>query len=115
MDQLDGPFLISPFVAAELDYLLQSRFGAELQLDFLEELAVSAYRLCSFEAADVGEAVDVIKSYADLELSLADASIVVLARRYGTTDLLSADERDFRVITGPAGRPFRLLPADLRN
>jgi hypothetical protein len=43
---------------------------------------------------------------------LADASIVVLATRYGARDLLTLDERHFRGPRGPAGRPFRLLPAD---
>lgn len=48
----------------------------------------------------------------DLGIGLADASLVVLANRYGVRDLLSLDERHFRTIRGPGGRPFRLLPAD---
>jgi predicted nucleic acid-binding protein len=45
-------------------------------------------------------------------LGLADASIIVLARRYGCHDILTLDERHFRAITGPGGRPFRILPRD---
>jgi hypothetical protein len=56
--------------------------------------------------------VEVIGQYRDLELGLADASIVVLAERYGTVEILSLDERHFRALTGPDGRSFRLLPAD---
>jgi predicted nucleic acid-binding protein len=47
-----------------------------------------------------------------LHLGLADASIVVLALRYGCYDILTFDERHFRVILGPGGRPFRILPRD---
>ena len=47
----------------------------------------------------------------DLSIGLADASLVVLATRYDVTDLLTLDERHFRAIWGPHGRPFRLLPA----
>jgi predicted nucleic acid-binding protein len=43
---------------------------------------------------------------------LADASIVVLADRYATLDLLTLDERHFRAVRGLGNRPFRLLPAD---
>lgn len=110
---LDPPFLLSPFVLNELDYLIRTRLGSDPQRAFLREVAENAFDLCEFSAADVAEALDVIQSYAGLGLSLADASIVVLARRHGTGDLLSFDERDFRAIPGPGGRPFRLLPADL--
>jgi predicted nucleic acid-binding protein len=37
---------------------------------------------------------------------------VVLANRYGIRDVLTLDERHFRALRGPNGRPFRLLPAD---
>ena len=45
-------------------------------------------------------------------LGLADASIAVLAERYACSDVLTLDQRHFRVVQGPDGRPFRLLPAD---
>ena len=50
--------------------------------------------------------------YVDLQLSLADASIVVLAERHGCSDVLTLDERHFRAVLGPRRRPFRLLPTD---
>lgn len=55
----------------------------------------------------------VIGRYADLEVGLADASVVVLSHRYGVRDVLTLDERHFRSLRGPGGRPFRLLPADV--
>jgi predicted nucleic acid-binding protein len=56
--------------------------------------------------------VSVIERYPDLGVGLADASVVVLANRYDTLDVLTLDERRFRVLRGPQDRPFRLLPAD---
>ena len=53
-----------------------------------------------------------IERHADLGIGLADASNVVLANRHGALDILTLDERHFRVLRGPQGRPFRLLPAD---
>ena len=44
---------------------------------------------------------------------IADASNVVLAERYGTRDILTTDQRDFRHIKLPGGRYFRILPYDL--
>lgn len=107
-----GPFILSPFVLAELDYLLSKRIGADAQLGLLAEVARGAYRLEPFGPDDVERATGVIERYRDLEIGLADASIVVLAARARTTRLLTLDERHFRAIKPLRGRSFQLLPAD---
>jgi len=107
-----APFLLSPFVLAELDYLLSTRVSAAAAAALLQQVAVGAYRLEPIDADDIAAAAAVIDRYRDLRVGLADASLVVLAQRYDTLDLLTLDERHFRAITGPNGRPFRLLPAD---
>ncbi len=56
---------------------------------------------------------EILGRYADLDLGLADASNVVLSLRHGILDILTLDERHFRVLSGADDRPFRLLPADL--
>ena len=108
-----GPLVLSPFVLAELDYLLATRVSPSSALALLAEVARGAYRLEPFDAADVAAAHDVIEAYADLDVGLADASIVVLAHRYETRDVLTLDQRHFRTLRGPAERPLRILPADL--
>lgn len=86
--------------------------GSHSALALLEEVARGAYSLASFDEEDVGRAHKVIKKYRDQEIGLADASIVVLANRHETNDVLSLDERHFRALRGPAGKRFRLLPYD---
>jgi uncharacterized protein len=107
------PRLLSPFVLAELDYVLTTRVGSRAQLALLGEVAREAYRLEQFAAADVDHARSIIERYGDLALGLADASIVVLAERHDTRDVLTLDERHFRAVRMSKGRRFRLLPADL--
>ena len=52
--------------------------------------------------------------YADLDLDLADAAVVVLAAEYRTEVVLTLDCRDFRVVRPLTGHDaFRLLPDDL--
>jgi predicted nucleic acid-binding protein len=53
-----------------------------------------------------------MERYADLRIGVADASVVVLASRHRTLDLLCTDERHFRALRGTGGKPFRLLPLD---
>jgi predicted nucleic acid-binding protein len=113
VSELDGPFLLSPFVLAELDYMLGSRHGQAQQVALLTEVVEGAYELAEFDRSDVEAAADVMKRYEDLRVGLADASIVVLAEKHATADVLSFDYRHFRAMRGPGGRPFRLLPDDL--
>jgi hypothetical protein len=106
------PRLLSPFVLAELDYLLSTRVSARIARALLAEVALGAYQLEPFAGGDVARAVEILDRYEALGLGIADASIVVLAERHATSDVLTLDERHFRAITGPGGAPFRLLPAD---
>jgi hypothetical protein len=102
--------LLSPFVLAELDYLA-ARVGSSARTSLLAEVGSGAYQLEPLSGADVGEALTLIRRHAGLGVSLADASVVVLARRHAVQDLLTLDERHFRTLAVD-GRPFRLLPAD---
>jgi uncharacterized protein len=105
------PLLLSPFVLAELDYLLAARVGRAARAAVLKEVERDAYVLEPMSGADVGRAREVIERHPDLGISLADASIAVLAERHGVPDVLTLDQRHFRVLSA-GGKPFRVLPAD---
>ena len=111
--EMDGPFVLSPFVLAELDYLITKLAGVEVEMALLDDVARGAYRLAEFGAGEVALAREVIKKYPGLDLGLADASLVVLAESLGVRDLLTLDERHFRTVRCPSGEPFQILPADL--
>lgn len=105
------PLLLSPFVLAELDYLIASRVGASARASLLEEVERGAYLLEPMTSADVACAHAIIRRHADLQISLADASVLILAKRHRVRDVLTLDERHFRVLVVD-GKPLRLLPAD---
>ena len=105
-----GPFVVSPFVLAELDYLMLSRRGPQAELAVLAELAGGAWDLAPFGADDVNAALSVIQRYRDQGIGLTDASLVVLADRYRTRTLLTLDHRHFDVVRPVKGGRFRLVP-----
>jgi hypothetical protein len=108
----EAPRFLSPFILAELDYLLTTRVSSGAAHALLAEVARGAYQLESFGNDDVAAALAILERYPDLDLGLADASLAVLADRHQATDILTLDERHFRAVRGPRGRPFRLLPVD---
>ncbi|MGH7882806.1 MAG: type II toxin-antitoxin system VapC family toxin [Candidatus Dormibacteraceae bacterium] len=107
----EGIGILSSFILAELDYMILTRVGQAAELAFLKEVSRGAYRLESFSEHDVKQAQEVIQKYGDLELGLADASLLVLADRHRTTDILTLDRRHFGVVSTPAGRHLNILPA----
>ena len=115
LESASPPWLLSPFVLAELDYLLATRVGQAAERALLAEVARGVYRLEGFEPDEIAAADRLIGRYADLAIGLADASLVMLANRYGIRDLLTLDERHFRAMRGAGGRPFRILPADAHD
>jgi hypothetical protein len=101
---------VSPYVLAELDYLVATRIGVDAELAVLAELAGGAYVLADIGPDDLHRARRVIERYRDQEIGLADASLVVLADRWGTRELLTLDHRHFDVVRPLTGGRFRLLP-----
>ena len=106
-----GPLVVSPYVVAELDYLVATRFGIAAEVAVLSELTDAAYDLAQFDARDVDAAAELIDRYAHQSIGIADASLVVLAERYGTRAVLTLDRRHFEVLRSAEGHPFEILPA----
>jgi uncharacterized protein len=112
IDQERGDIVVSAFAAAEVDYLLLRDFGVDVEASFVADLASGAFRLESLTRRELAEAHRQVLRYRDLELGLADASLVVLAGRFATTRLLTFDERHFRAVEPLQGGRFTLLPMD---
>jgi uncharacterized protein len=98
---------------AEADYLILTRLGVGVELAFLEDLAMGTYIVECLTQEELRSAREVVERYRDLRLGLADASLVVLAHRYGTRRILTFDERAFRSVAPLQGGSFTVLPADV--
>lgn len=107
-----GELVIPAPVTAEIDYLLGQRFGAMARRAFLGDLAAARFTVAALDRDDYAAVVDLEARFADLDLSLADCSVAIVAGRYRTTRILSFDQRHFRTIAPPQGGAFTILPAD---
>jgi predicted nucleic acid-binding protein len=107
-----GTLVTTELVTAEADYLILERLGVDAELAFLQDLAEGSFIVDCLDRSELAKAREVVARYRDLRLGLADASLVVLAARYGTTRILTFDERAFRAVTPLQGGAFSILPAD---
>ncbi len=104
--------ILSPYVVGELDYMVTVRAGRVAAREMLGDLLSGAFELAVAGSQELGRAIEVIDQYPDQAIGLADASLVVLAKRYGTTDILTLDFRHFDVLRPLQGGRFRLMPRD---
>lgn len=110
-----GGLVVPAPVTAEVDFILGRRFGRGARIAFLADLAAGRFSVASLDPGDHADALELERRYADLDLGLADCSLVVLAARHSTNRLLSFDERHFRAvqpINRHDGESFAILPAD---
>ncbi len=110
MEKRDPVLVVSPFVVAEVDYLVATRKGVEAELAVLRELASGAYELATMDADDLAAGARLVERYRDLGIGITDASLVVLAERYRTRTILTLDRRHFGVLRPLSGGRFTLVP-----
>lgn len=104
------PLVVSPFVVAELDYLLSTRVGVAAELAVLKELGSGAYELPALTAADIATCAQIVERYSDQEIGITDASLVLLANRFDTRTILTLDRRHFGVLKSLQGKRFVVVP-----
>lgn len=102
--------VVSPFVVAEIDYLVATRCGVNMELAVLGELAGGAYELATIDAETLATAARVVERYRDLGVGITDASLVALAERYRTRTILTLDQTRFRVLRPLDGGHFKVVP-----
>jgi uncharacterized protein len=108
-----GPLVISPFVVAELDYMIARDYGGDARLAFLDEVDRGAYRLEAFGAADFSRARTLMDAYSHLTgFGIADASNVVLAEPWRSPGgaLRHHGYPHYRSAGLPSGRALRRSP-----
>lgn len=110
IESLDEPLVVSPFVIAELDYLLAKRVGVAAELAVLHELSSGAYELPALGSTDLIDCANVVRKYSDQDIGVTDASLVVLADRFATRRILTLDHRHFSVVRSLAGKKLVLVP-----
>src|SRR5579864_1168458 len=106
LSQCSEPLVVSPYVLAEVDYLIGTRLGVAAEIAALRELAGGAWDLPAIDSADLTRTLPIIERYADHSIGVADASNVVLADRYRTTTIATLDRRHFSILRPLSGGYF---------
>lgn len=98
-------------VIAETAWLILARLGSEAHQAFLRLVTETRLQPIELTELDWQRCLDLVTTYADLRLDLADASLVAIAERLGQTTIATLNHRDFRVVRPSHCEAFELVPS----
>ena len=91
----DPPYIVPMGILAEVTYLALHRIGPSHLDRFLADIESMAYEVdCGDQ--DLGRVRELVRRYADLPLSFADACVVSCAERNG--GVVCTFDRDFHIV-----------------
>jgi predicted nucleic acid-binding protein len=93
IDAATEPLVVSPYVVAELDYLLLTRHGTRAEQLVLDELAGGAWDLADFGPNRLRAAASIVRNY-----------------EMRTDRIVTLDRPHFSALRLPGGGPIRILP-----
>ena len=102
--------ILPTLVLVEVSYLLQARLGHREMRQFINRLDGSPFRFEHITQIDVHRIYELLDKYSDVEIDFVDASITALAERLDIRQILTVDERDFRIIQPAHCEYFEILP-----
>ncbi len=99
--------LTMPVLTEVMQHLQSSPDAAQRCVEFVTDAEFLIYPVS--DPSDLRIAAELMIKYGDVPMDFADASLVVLARHSGVRDVLTLDERGFRVFKIGARESFNLV------
>jgi predicted nucleic acid-binding protein len=97
-------------ILAEVTYLLQQRIGPAAEEAFVRALTDGEFVVEPLDGVDLSRIADIMHAYRDFPVGFVDASVVAVAERLETRDVLTTDRRHFGAVRPRHARAFALLP-----
>ena len=108
-ERADEPLLLGALTLGEADHVLQRELGQPALLALVEALTSGGIRLVPPTQDDLVQAAALLVEQAEHRPSLADALLVVAARRLGVRRIATFDRRPLAVLAQRGSRGERLL------
>ena len=102
--------LLPQTVLAEVAYLVGRNAGITTVVSFLRGLSASRFRLVALTEQDIERVAEILADYADSRIDFVDASVMAVAERFGSTKILTLDQRDFRLFRPRHCESFEIIP-----
>jgi predicted nucleic acid-binding protein len=108
--ELESEPLLPDAVLPELAYLVLRELGYPALTAFLRSLVAGELTIVQTTLPDLNRAAEILDRYADSRVDYVDCVIVAIAERLNITDILTVDQRHFRIFRPKHCDAFILAP-----
>lgn len=109
LDARDDEFVVTPYVVAEVAYLVQKFAGPDAEIAFMQSICDGLFRQQPLDEQDLARIVELMGQFRDFPLGAADASVIAVAERLKIDQIASMDGH-FRAVQPRGLDFFTLLP-----
>jgi uncharacterized protein len=109
LEARDDEFVVTPYVVAEVAYLVQKFAGADAEIAFMQAIRDGLFRQQPLDEQDLARIVELMGRFRDFPLGAADASVIAVAERLKIHQIASMDGH-FRAVQPRGLDFFTLLP-----
>lgn len=109
--QIHEPLITTLPVITEVCYLLQTRCGQKLSVEFVLAQQEGLFQIFALGESELPRIAILMRQYENLPMDFADASLVILAEHLGHGRIVSTDRRDFHTYRWKNHHPFHNLLA----
>lgn len=102
-------FATTWIVMCETFYLIKNLVSYRKAVELFESYSRSDFEIFNLEKEHSSRVIELMKKYDDLDIDLADISIVILAEQLDTGDILTVDSADFAALRWNRNRRFKQL------
>jgi predicted nucleic acid-binding protein len=114
LDDRVDELLVTPYVVAEVCWLVSSRIGAAAEANVIDAVAAGELRQVVIGEEELRRIAELLHQYTNLHggqgLSVADASVIAVAEHQGIREIATLDVTDFTLVRPRHVPYFTLLP-----
>ena len=105
----DYRFATTWVVMCESFFLIKNFVGYKKAVALFESYSRTEYDIYDLEKESIQRVIDLMKKYEDMDVDLADVSLVLLAEKLDTGDILTVDRNDFTALRWKKNKRFKQL------
>jgi len=102
-------FVTTWIVMCESFFLIKNLVSYQKAVELFESYSRSEFDIFDLRKEESSRVITILKKYEDLDIDLADVSIVVLAEHLNTGDILTVDNNDFNALRWNRNKQFKQL------
>ena len=103
-------FMVPITVLPEAAYLIHDRLGHHVMREFVRQMGGPNWTIEPLKNEDLSRCLEILEQYKDNHLDFVDATIISIAERLNIKQVLTLDQRHFRVIRPAHCQAFEILP-----